>query len=161
MLLGTRCASQPIICNLCCLNPAEDKHCRLQIQLMRRLSTAVIHPFNLRLLMFVLIYHMHMCWRGKTDFPRKIALEAAQLGVECWLGPSVAQWDSVRHLASKCCGVVVVLLPMLQVMACCAACCWIHAGFGFSEYFIFQTVLLSCYLDIYIPHNSYLSEETM
>ena len=48
---------------------------------MRRLSTAVIHPFNLRLLMFVLIYHMHMCWRGKTDFPRKIALEAAQLGM--------------------------------------------------------------------------------
>ena len=49
---------------------------------MRRLSTAVIHPFNLRLFMFVLIiYDMHMCWRGKTDFPRKIGLEAAQLVV--------------------------------------------------------------------------------
>ena len=130
---------------------------------MRRLSTAVIHPFNLRLFMFVLIYYMHMYWRGKTDSPRKIGLEAAQLGVGAdgrahpWHSGTVS--DTL--IASKCCGVVVLLLPMLQVMACCAACCWIHAGFGFSEYFIFQTVLLSCYLDIYIPHNSYLSEETM
>ena len=49
---------------------------------MRRLSTAVIHPSHDPTVNLCLIfYHMHMCWRGKTDFPRKIALEAAQLGV--------------------------------------------------------------------------------
>ena len=110
-----------------------------QIDEEKIIYCAVIHPFNLRLFLFVLIYHMHihdvLAWKDRfplQDRPRSCPARSGGW----WPGPSVAQWDSVRHIASKCCGVVVLLLPMLQVMACCAACCWIHAGFGFSEYFI-------------------------
>ena len=60
--------------------------------------------------MFVLIYHMHMYWRGKTDFPRKIGLEAAQLGVGAdgrahpWHSGTVSDTLQASVVVLWCCG---------------------------------------------------------